>query len=90
MRAWSGGALYRVFTHMPDGVAWCVCCELLIDPERSASPGNQQTATPHEHTCLLAFLTMGIPHAEMLRLVESAPGSQSLLGQWEPDMEARP
>ena len=41
-------------------------------------------------TCLLAFWALGVPHAETLRLVESAPGSQSLLGHWEPDMEAKP
>ena len=57
------GATYRVFTHMPDGVAWCVCCELLIDDSRSSRPGNQQTATPQEHTwhLLARLLDAGRP-----------------------------
>ena len=51
------GFAYRKYTFMPDGVAWCVCCELLIDDSTSRFPGNQQTSTPEDSVCLEALWT---------------------------------
>ena len=77
---------------MPDGVAWCVCCELLIDENKSAHPGNQQTCTPEDSVMLVALWTSGITLADMKKLAapDKAPGSLTLLGQWDPVSETNP
>ena len=77
---------------MPDGVAWCVCCELLIDENESARPGNQQTCTPEDSVSLQALWTSGITFADMEKLAapDKAPGSLTLLGQWDPVSEINP
>ena len=75
---------------MPDGVAWCVCCELLIDDRTSRFPGNQQTSTPEDSVCLEALWTSGITFADMKKLAADNPGSITLLGQWDPASEINP
>ena len=84
------GFAYRKYTFMPDGVAWCVCCELLIDDRTSQSPGNQQTCTPEDSVCLEALWTSGITYADMKKLAQDKPGSITLLGQWDPAREVNP
>ena len=84
------GIAYRKYTFMPDGVAWSVCCELLLDANKSARPGNQQTCTPEDCVSLEALWTSGITFADMEKLAAKAPGSLTLLGQWDPVNEINP
>ena len=81
------GFPYRKYTFMPDGVAWCVCCELLIDDEKSWRPGNQQTSTPEDSVWMRALWTSGITFKGMEELAVNKPGSKTLLGQWDPASE---
>ena len=86
---WRASA-YQVWTFMPDGVAWTVCCEVLIDPAKSIGCGNQQTCSNEEGVFLIAFWISGITFAEMKNLAISEPGYVSLVGQWDPASETHP
>ena len=81
---------YMAHTLMPDGVAWSVCCELLIDPSYTATRrDNQLNCTLEDNVILIAFWTSGITFANLKELAKCQPVS-TILGQWDPASETHP
>ena len=67
------GLLYRVYTHMPDGVCYTVCCELDIDDKvpNTNRPGNQQIATEEEYVRVTALSVSALTMKELHKLIDA-------------------
>ncbi len=83
---------YNHYIMMPDGVAWTITYELLVDVthQHTRFPGQRQTCSKKDSTMITAVHVRGFTQNELADMAVNAPGTITLLGQWQPEMEADP
>ena len=69
---------------MPDGVCYCICCELDVDDTvpMTRRPGNQQLTTKEDYVRVTAVWTSALTMEDLYDLTDKEV-VVTLLGMWD-------